>query len=142
MGTIHSCLGYLSHPLTSSELSEAEAREKYDEDRKFFLEEALKGDEKFLVELMRDHTALDHRYNITKAFGKGSGSVTKVLVVGSKKSGCFDVDGTLSVVGFVNGDEEGKSGKAKGEAVDWGGHWCYWEDPDRFDGLVLGFLKD
>jgi pimeloyl-ACP methyl ester carboxylesterase len=45
----------------------------------------------------------------------------------------------LKVVELVNGGEN--EGLAKGVTVDWGGHWCYWEKPDMFNGLVLDFLK-
>jgi len=38
--------------------------------------------------------------------------------------------------------EKGKKGWAKGVVVSWGGHWCYWEDPRRFDKLCLGFLSN
>lgn len=104
----------------------------------------MKGDSRFYIALMRDHTALDHRGNITKAFGPGSGSRTKLLVVASSRSGCFEPEGVLSVVGFVNGggDDIVTKGLAIGETVSWGGHWCYWEDPEKFQELVLNFLSE
>lgn len=92
---------------------------------------------------MTDHTALDHRANIRAKYGPGSGSSAKVLVVASSKSGCFEPEGVLSVVDFVNGTE-GEDGKklARGVTVEWGGHWCYWEEPERFDSLALEFLTE
>lgn len=149
-------MSYPSSHVGNEEEKERE-KERYADDREFFLREAMKCEGKFLVELMRDHTALDHRENIKRTFGRGSKSETRVLVVGSKRSGCFDEEGVLSVVGFVNGeDEEGREGEigekgsekegerilAREVAVEWGGHWCYWEDAERFDELVLGFLKE
>jgi pimeloyl-ACP methyl ester carboxylesterase len=35
-----------------------------------------------------------------------------------------------------------KTPRAQGLAVDWGGHWCYWEDPEKFHQLALGFLDN
>jgi pimeloyl-ACP methyl ester carboxylesterase len=26
--------------------------------------------------------------------------------------------------------------------VDWGGHWCYWENPERFERLVVRWWND
>ena len=137
LGTIHSCLGYLSHP----DPTEKEDNIRYESDKKFFVGEAMKGESPFYAKLMEDHTALDHRENIKRCFGPGSGSETKVLVIASKKSGCFEPEGVLSVLGFVNGTGE-QNGLARGEAVEWGGHWCYWEDREKFDALVLSFLNE
>lgn len=88
---------------------------------------------------MADHTALDWRDAIKQSFGPGSGSTTKTLVVASTRSGCFPAAGPLKVVELANGGTEG--GLARGVAVEWGGHWCYWEQPEKFHELVLGFLK-
>lgn len=150
----------MSHPSfhVGSEEEKRIEKERYEDDREFFLKEAMRCGGGFLVELMRDHTALDHRENIKRAFGRGSKSETRVLVVGSKRSGCFDEEGVLSVVGFVNGvskDEEGREGEtgengsekggermlARGVAVEWGGHWCYWEDAEKFNAMILKFLE-
>lgn len=46
----------------------------------------------------------------------------------------------MKVVEFVNGGQE--EGLARGEVVSWGGHWCYWEDHERFDRLSLEFLGE
>jgi len=95
---------------------------------------------------MADHTALDWRASIPANFGPGSGSSSRVLVIASSKSGCFAPAGPLSVVGFVNGEEISAGGRnevrARGVTVDWGGHWCYWEEPERFDELALGFFAE
>lgn len=74
-----------------------------------------------------------------------TGSVGRFLpnhdakLVASTRSGCFPAAGPLKVVELVNGG--GEDGLAKGVAVEWGGHWCYWENPEKFHGLVLNFLK-
>jgi pimeloyl-ACP methyl ester carboxylesterase len=42
-------------------------------------------------------------------------------------------------VAWVMGGEGG--GGARGVAVEWGGHWCYWEKPEKFNDLVIEFLR-
>lgn len=134
-GTIASCLAYRSHPLPS----DAKSKREQDEDEDFFLGEALKGDPTWYGKLMADHTSLDWRDSIASTFGPASGSQTKVLVIASSRSGCFPSAGPMKVVEFINGGEN-HDGMARGVVVDGGGHWCYWEDPDRFNDLVLNFL--
>jgi pimeloyl-ACP methyl ester carboxylesterase len=133
-GTIAACLAYRSHPLDADNV----AKETSQSDEAFFLGEAMKGNPKWYGQLMADHTALDWRDSIAATFGPGSGSQTKVLVVASSRSGCFPSEGPMKVVEFVNGGE--KEGKGSGVVVEWGGHWCYWEKPDLFNQMVLGFL--
>jgi pimeloyl-ACP methyl ester carboxylesterase len=138
-GTIAACLAYRSHPLPTDMQNE----EKHQFDENFFLGEAMKGDPIWYGKLMADHTSLDWRESICASFGPESGSSTRVLVVASSRSGCFPSNGPMKVVDFVNGEGEGKVPKlAKGVVVDWGGHWCYWENPKTFDDLVLKFLGD
>ncbi|KAI6713743.1 hypothetical protein JHW43_003683 [Diplocarpon mali] len=131
--TIAACLSYRACPLPSDFPSPEAREEKTREDEAFFLEEAMRGHQQYYGKLMADHTALDWRSSIAATFGPASGSATKVLVVASSRSGCFPEAGPLEVVRRVGG-------RARGVVVDWGGHWCYWEDPARFDDLVLGFL--
>ncbi|RMZ68689.1 non-heme chloroperoxidase [Pyrenophora seminiperda CCB06] len=136
LGTINACLGYRSHPMPGSPTEESES---WRTDETFFLNEALKGDGWWFGKLMADHTAKDWRVSIAENFGPKSGSKTKVLVVASSRSGCFPAPGPLKVVDLVNGGEQ--EGCAKGVIVDWGGHWCYWEDPEQFNDLVTDFLN-
>jgi pimeloyl-ACP methyl ester carboxylesterase len=133
-GTIATCLAYRSHPLPTDQISAS----KYEEDERFFLGEAMKGDGVWYGKLMADHTALDWRDVIKATFGEGSRSQARVLVMASSRSGCFPAEGPMRVVDLVN--EEGKK-RAKGVVVDWGGHWMYWEDHEKFDRLCLGFLE-
>lgn len=139
-GTIASCLSYRSHPLPPSAPKISPQTQAADED--FFLKEAMKGDGEWLGKLMADHTSLDWRDSIAACFGKGSGSKTLVLVVTSSRSGCFPAAGPLKVVDFVNGGQEEGYGLAQGVTVDWGGHWCYWENPERFERLVARWWND
>jgi pimeloyl-ACP methyl ester carboxylesterase len=134
-GTIAACLAYRSHPLSTDVQTQKDRN--FDED--FFLEVAMKGNSSWYGKLMADHTSLDWRESICASFGPESESSTKVLVVASSRSGCFPSSGPMKVVDFVNAGREGTR-LAKGVVVNWGGHWCYWEDSKRFDELVLGFL--
>ena len=140
--TVAACLAYRSHPLFTDTVSAQQAAD----DEKFFVDIAKQGKAEWYGKLMADHTALDWRDSIAHTFGPGSGSKTKVLVVASERSGCFPAAGPLAVVGLVNDGKwdtmgMGDKGLAKGVAVDWGGHWCYWEDPEKFGKLVRGFLE-
>ena len=138
-GTVKSCLAYRSHPLPTDSVS-AEERAK---DESFFVGIATQGDPVWFGKLMADHTALDWRDSIRHNLGHGSGSSTKVLVVASDRSGCYPAAGPLAVVDLVNsrGKEHGlPEGMAKGVTITWGGHWCYWEDPQEFDTIIRDFL--
>ncbi|KAH8591744.1 Alpha/Beta hydrolase protein, partial [Bisporella sp. PMI_857] len=135
LGTIAACLSYISHPQESDNISQS----TFKEDEEFFLGEAMKGNHEWYGKLMADHTSLDWRDSIASTFGPESGSSTKVLVITSTRSGCFPAEGPLKVVEYVNGGHTA-TGRASGIAVDWGGHWCYWENPEKFNQLCLGFL--
>jgi pimeloyl-ACP methyl ester carboxylesterase len=137
LGTIAACLGYRWDPQPGDPV---EGSKDWQDDEAFFLEEALKGDGWWYGKLMADHTALDWRDAIAHSFGRASGSTTKTLVVASTRSGCFPAAGPLKVVELANGGSEG--GLARGVAVEWGGHWCYWEKPEKFNALVLEFLSE
>ena len=134
-GIIASCLAYRSHPLSSDTVS----AERAAEDEHKFLTTAKLGQGTWYGKLMADHTALDWRDSIRQNFGPTSGSKTKVLVVASERSGCFPAAGPLTVLELVN-QEVDKDPLAKGVSISWGGHWCYWEDPEKFETLVRGFI--
>ncbi|KAE9367714.1 alpha/beta hydrolase-like protein [Stipitochalara longipes BDJ] len=137
-GTITSCLSYRSHPLPTDAILPATQAA----DEAFFLQEALKGEGEWLGKLMADHTSLDWRDSIAATFGPGSGSKTVVLVVASNRSGCFPAAGPLKVIELVNQGAGPEYGLAQGVAVEWGGHWCYWEDPAKFARLVTRWWND
>jgi pimeloyl-ACP methyl ester carboxylesterase len=140
-GTIASCLAYRSHPLPSDNISpQTQAA-----DEAFFLGEAMKGDADWYGRLMADHTSLDWRDTVINFYNLGCEMETpKVLVVASSRSGCFPAEGPMKVVEYINGvpGPGNPEDKARGVVVDWGGHWCYWEDPERFNGLCLEFLNE
>ncbi|KAM3082038.1 hypothetical protein ACMFMG_004493 [Clarireedia jacksonii] len=167
-GTIAACLGYRFAPLGKKGkgeiggLGEGEQEGKREggdvwvEDEKFFLGEAMKGDPRWLGKLMEEHTVEDWRDVVRWGLG-AERSNAKVLVVASSRSGCFPAEGPLAVVDLVNGEGEGggvvtkgeeeeekkkKKKLARGVVVDWGGHWCYWEDEKKFNDLALDFLQE
>lgn len=135
-GTISACLGYRAYPQPGDPV---EGSEEWNADEAFFLQEALKGDGWWYGKLMSDHTANDWRHSIAQNLGPGSGSQTQVLVVASSRSGCFPAAGPIKVVELVNGGSD--DGLARGVTVEWGGHWCYWEKPEKFNELALDFLS-
>lgn len=139
-GTIAACLGYRSHPLPTDNVSNAEAAA----DEAFFLDIARQGSAEWFGKLMADHTALDWRDSIRHSFS-GDVACPRVCVVASVRSGCFPPAGPQVVLDLINGDKDpGRDGEdliASGGAIDWGGHWCYWEAPDRFVNLVSSFLQ-
>ncbi|PQE21641.1 hypothetical protein CJF32_00004345 [Rutstroemia sp. NJR-2017a WRK4] len=147
-GTVAACLGYRFAGEEGEVEEKREGGKIWVEDEQFFLQEAMKGDPRWLGKLMEEHTALDWRDVVSWGLGEER-STARVLVVASSRSGCFPAEGPLAVVGLVNGEGwrgegKGKGGKklARGVVVDWGGHWCYWEDEKKFNELVLRFLQE
>ncbi|KEQ81868.1 alpha/beta-hydrolase [Aureobasidium pullulans EXF-150] len=132
-GTIAGCLGYRNHPVEGESISD----ETRTADEEFFLAIARKGNPEWYGNLMADHTALDWRQSIVETFGKAE-SKTNVLVVATNRSGCFPAAGPMAAVSFANSKAE--IPRARGVVIEWGGHWCYWEDSVRFNQLALDFL--
>ena len=135
-GTIASCLAYRSHPLSTDMVSP----ERVIEDEDTFLNIAKLGNGTWYGKLMADHTALDWRDSIRQNFGAGSGNQTRVLVVASERSGCFPAAGPLDVLQLVNHGADADLVLAQGVTISWGGHWCYWEDPEKFETLIRDFI--
>jgi pimeloyl-ACP methyl ester carboxylesterase len=136
-GTVHTCLAYRSHP--DPDPAKHPSLAKQVADAEFFLREAQRGRRMWYAELMKDHTALDWRETILHAFGEKSGNRTNVLVVASSRSGCFPAEGPMYAVELMR--EGGAGERVEGVVIDWGGHWCFWEDPQKFCELVEPFLE-
>lgn len=135
-GIIDASLAYRSHPLPMDNLSAGQR----DRDERFFLEISMLCDGPWSGKLMADHTALDWRESIRHNFAPPL-SNTKVLVIASERSGCFPAAGPLTVVDLVNA-EQATGQLAQGVTISWGGHWCYWENPVKFNTLIEEFLGD
>lgn len=134
-GTIAACLSYRSHPLPGDQIP----AEKFAEDEAFFLAQAQRGNPMWYAQLMKDHTALDWRRTIVECFGGREENCTRVLVIASNRSGCFPPKGPMSAVAMANEKARDKV-RAEGVVIDWGGHWCFWEDGEKFCNLIGDFL--
>lgn len=145
-GTISGCLAYIWDPTWGRQQFDSEAayQNAVEDDTSFFLTIAQQGDPTWFGKLMSDHTAIDWRDSIKKNFGGASNCSTDILVIASERSGCFPAAGPMWIVNAVledkNGCDSGGYPYARGVVVDFGGHWCYWEDAEKFNDLVLKFL--
>ena len=144
-GMQDTCLAYRSHPAHTDTITD----EQRLEDETIFLEIARRGNPTWYGKLMADHTNLDWRETIAHTLREDAmtqqGFHTKVLVVASSRSGCFNLEGPLEVIKVLEHagrkpDAVGSS--VKGVTVDWGGHWLYWEDAAKFNQLLLDFIED
>ncbi|OBT73092.1 hypothetical protein VF21_07585 [Pseudogymnoascus sp. 05NY08] len=147
-GTVNGCLAYIWDPTWGRQQFDSEAAylKAQEDDTSFFLKIAQQGDPTWFGTLMSDHTAIDWRGSIKKNFSAASDSSTDILVVASKRSGCFPAAGPMWIVDAILEDKnksDGASGASvRGVVVDFGGHWCYWEDAEKFNDLVLKFLAE
>ena len=138
-GLLESCLAYRSHPTESDNVSP----ERRSHDDHYFTTIARQCDARWLGRLMAEHTLLDWRQVIELQLGRAC--MTRILVVASDRSGCFHPQGPRWIDDALTRSRhrypEGM-GRVKGVTIDWGGHWCYWEDGRKFNDLVLGWLEE
>lgn len=145
-GTVNGCLAYIWDPTWGRQQFDSEAAylKAQEDDTSFFLQIAQQGDPSWFGKLMSDHTALDWRGSIKKNFGEAGDSNTDILVVASERSGCFPAAGPMWIVDAIledkNNTENARDPYVQGVVVDFGGHWCYWEDAEKFNDLALKFL--
>ena len=138
-GLVNTCLAYRSHPEPTDAIDE----EQRAIDDHCFLNIAKKGNPRWFGKLMADHTNIDWRDSIAHSLGRNCR--TRVLVVASSRSGCFNPEGPLGVIQILErvGSKPGAEYRdIKGVTIDWGGHWCYWEEPSKFNDLIQNFLQD
>ncbi|ELR07893.1 hypothetical protein VC83_06566 [Pseudogymnoascus destructans] len=148
-GTVDGCLAYIWDPTWGRQQFDSEAAylKAQEDDTSFFLKISQQGDPTWFGKLMSDHTAIDWRGSIKKNFsGAGSDSSTDILVVASERSGCFPAKGPMWIVDAIlenrNKSDNASDAYVQGVVVDFGGHWCYWEDAEKFNDLVLKFLAE
>lgn len=124
---VEECLGYRFQPLPSDNISD-EQRQK---DEEFFTRiSAQCPSGEWLAKLIADHTRYDHR--------EACEVITKpVLVMGGKRSGCFSLEGMEEVA------KRARRGGNERCEVSWyeSGHWLFWEEAERFNEEVLGFVR-
>ena len=137
--TVESCLAYRSHP----SYMDNETPMQRVEDEEFFVNIAEQSNSNFCGALMANHTSLDWRNSLSHIFSLSSCASTEILVIASTRSGCFPAKGPLAVVDLVSSGRKGRNteSRASGLIISWGGHWCYWEHPVKFNSLVISYLK-
>lgn len=126
-GLVGECLGYRFKPEEGDQVSAEQAAR----DEEFFTGISRLCEGRWLARLLADHTRYDHREAVEL--------ITKpTLVMAGKRTGCFPLEGLKETVRRV---EKGKPGLAKWSVFD-GGHWMFYEEPDRFNDEIAAFLKE
>ena len=126
-GLVEECLGYRFRPEEGGPVA-GDAR--WERDEEFFVRISEACDGVWLARLMADHTRYDHR-EACEAIGK------PVLVLAARKSGCFSLEGMEETARRVK-----KGGNGDAEMVVFeGGHWLFYEEPERFNREVLKFVE-
>lgn len=128
-GLVADCLGYrfAPEPEGGDDLSE----ERRASDERFFAQISAQCDPVWLARLLADHTRYDHREAIEE------GVTVPTLVLAGRRTGCFPLEGMRETVKRV------ERGQGKGLArfvVFDSGHWLFWEEPERFNGVVGEFV--
>lgn len=130
-GLVRECLGYRFAPEHGDdEVSGAQAAA----DEAFFTGISRRCDGAWLARLLADHTRYDHREAI-EAITKPS------LVVAGRRTGCFPLEGIKETVRRVDKGNPGRPGLARWSVYD-SGHWMFYEEPDKFNKEVEGFVAE
>lgn len=126
-GLVGECLGYRFKP----EEGDAVSAEQAARDEEFFTGISRLCEGRWLARLLADHTRYDHREAVD-LIGKPT------LVMAGRRTGCFPLEGLKETVRRV---EKGKTGLAKWSVFD-GGHWMFYEEPERFNNEIVAFVKE
>ncbi|KAL2200178.1 Alpha/Beta hydrolase protein [Corynascus similis CBS 632.67] len=123
---VRECLGYRFALAETDSLDEGQAKR----DEEFFAGISAACDGVWLARLLADHTRYDHR--------EACEAITKpLLVMAGRRSGCFSLEGMEETVRRAR-----KRGNQDAEMMVFeSGHWLFYEEPDRFNREVLGFVK-
>lgn len=92
-GLVQGCLAYRFQP---NEQEKQVSHENAQKDEEFFVSISRQGDQWWFGKLLANHTSYDHRDTIINSVR------CPCLVLASKRSGSFPLDGLLSTVGFIN----------------------------------------
>jgi pimeloyl-ACP methyl ester carboxylesterase len=99
-------------------------------DEEFFVRISEGCDGTWLARLLADHTRYDHREAL-------EGVEQPVLVLSGRRSGCFPLEGMEEIVRRVK-----NGGNERAEMVVFeSGHWLFYEEPERFNEVVLRFVE-
>lgn len=128
-GLVAECLGYRFAP----EEGDGVGPEQAARDEEFFTGISRLCDGVWLARLLADHTRYDHREAI-------EGITRPTLVLAGRRTGCFPLEGLQETVSRVN-NGSGKPGLARWSVFD-GGHWMFYEEPERFNKEITGFVSE
>lgn len=128
-GLVRECLGYRFAP----EDGDAVSSEQAGSDEEFFTSISRLCDGRWLARLLADHTRYDHREAIER--------ITKpTLVMAGRRTGCFPLEGMKETVRRV------EQGSGDPNLARWslfnGGHWMFYEEPERFNREIIGFVTE
>lgn len=128
-GLVSECLGYRYAPEDTDNVNSEQAAH----DEEFFTGISRLCDGRWLARLLADHTRYDHREAIEL--------VTKpTLVMAGKRTGCFPLEGMKETV------RRAEKGSGDPKLAKWslfdGGHWMFYEEPERFNTEIVGFVKE
>lgn len=124
-GLVRECLGYRFRPAEGDGVGEEAAKR----DEEFFVGISRGCDGVWLARLLADHTRYDHREAC-------EGIESPVLVLAGRRSGCFTLEGMGETV------ERVKRGGGDAEMVVFeSGHWMFYEEPEKFNRVLLEFVE-
>lgn len=128
-GLVGECLGYRFAP----EGGDGVSAEQAGRDEAFFTGISRLCDGRWLARLLADHTRYDHREAIEL--------ITKpTLVMAGRRTGCFPLEGMKETVRRVE-KGSGDPKLARWSLFD-GGHWMFYEEPERFNAEIVGFVTE
>lgn len=128
-GLVRECLGYRFAPEQGDTVGAAQAAE----DEAFFTGISRLCDGQWLARLLADHTRYDHREAVELI-------AKPTLVLAGRRTGCFPLDGVRETVRRVERGS-GRADLARWSVFD-GGHWMFYEEPERFNREVLAFVGE
>ncbi|KUI68739.1 AB hydrolase superfamily protein YdjP [Cytospora mali] len=128
-GLVGECLGYRYAPESNDNVSPEQAAK----DEEFFTSISQLCDGVWLARLLADHTRYDHREAI-------EGITKPTLVLAGRRTGCFPLEGMKETAMRVK-KGSGRPGLARWSVFD-GGHWMFYEEPERFNKELTDFVAD
>lgn len=131
-GLVAECLGYRFAPEPAAD-AVAPGTEQATRDEAFFAGISRLCDGTWLARLLADHTRYDHREAIE--------AITRpTLVLAGRRTGCFPLEGMRETVRRV-AKGSGRADLARWSVYD-GGHWMFYEEPDRFNKEIGDFVAE
>jgi pimeloyl-ACP methyl ester carboxylesterase len=130
-GLVADCLGYRYAP---PEDANDPRLARAGEDEAFFTSISALCKGEWLARLLADHTRYDHREDLAH--------ITKPsLVVAGRSTGCFPLESIGEVATRINAGATGGNRRLARYVVLDGGHWMFYEEPDKFNSTILDFAQ-